>query len=160
MMASTAEISGDCSSARVLSIRGDEVEIEVRRDSACEHCAEHGSCGMMLGEGNKTLVTVAVNKSSAAPGDLVEISLDGSVVTWAAVLLYIFPLCGLFLGVILGSLSSENIGSEFSSTMIIALYGMVGLVVFLLIARFMSRKLKFFRDGRPVVTRIIEKNTV
>lgn len=157
-MAGTATTSGDCSNARVLSVRGDEVEIEVNRNSACEHCTENGSCGMLLGEGNKSLKTVAVNKAGAGPGDLVEISLDGSVVTWAAVLLYIFPLCGLFLGVLIGSSAADNAKSELFSTIIIALYGLVGLVVFLLAARFLSGRLKFFRDGRPAVTRIIEKN--
>ena len=85
----------------VESLEGKYAVVSVRRESACSgDCHKCAGCGAVT----QTLQVKAENLISARKGERVYIESVGSTVLWAAVLVYLIPLVGFFLGYFLGNL--------------------------------------------------------
>lgn len=84
---------------RVVSTKGNTAKLEIKRASACGE-----KCGSCSGGCSSTGTFIEVDNSlKAAPGQLVKIETETSVVMKAAFWAYIFPLFMLITGIILGT---------------------------------------------------------
>lgn len=78
---------------------GEFSKVKLLRHTACGNC---GAC--QLGDDQKDIMLVARNKAKANVGDMVEVSMATGGVLSAAFIMYVIPLFGLFVGLMLGQL--------------------------------------------------------
>lgn len=81
----------------VVSQMGEYSRVKLVRHTACGNC---GAC--QLGDDQKDIMLVAKNAVKAKDGDLVEVSMETGGVLSAAFIMYILPLVGLFIGLLIG----------------------------------------------------------
>ena len=125
----------------VKAVQGEWLEIEFCRPADCEKCnACHGGQKIM----NLRL------KGKARVGDKVVVSLPVSVVTRASVIVYILPLAGLLLGMLLGD---HFLPMEHSLGGIIG--GAVGVVIPALILWLTEKRRESDPKWRPQLVRVI-----
>jgi len=83
----------------VESVTGTTAVVSVRRESACSgDCHKCAGCGAVT----QTLQVRADNPIGASPGDRVYFDSSSAVVLWAAVLVYLMPVLGFFVGYFTG----------------------------------------------------------
>ena len=81
----------------VVDQMGEFSKVKLLRHTACGNC---GAC--QLGDDQKDIMLVARNSAKANVGDMVEVSMATGGVLSAAFIMYVIPLFGLFLGLMLG----------------------------------------------------------
>ena len=81
----------------IVSEMGEFSKVKLVRHTACGNC---GAC--QLGDDQKDIMLIAKNTVHAKMGDLVEVSMATNSVLSAAFIMYIIPLGGLFIGLMLG----------------------------------------------------------
>jgi len=83
----------------VESVTGTTAVVSVRRERACSgDCHKCAGCGAVT----QTLQVRADNPIGASPGDRVYFDSSSAVVLWAAVLVYLMPVLGFFVGYFTG----------------------------------------------------------
>ncbi|MCA0386669.1 MAG: SoxR reducing system RseC family protein [Firmicutes bacterium] len=82
----------------VVSQMGDYSKVKLVRHTACGNC---GAC--QLGDEQKDIMLIAKNVAKAKAGDLVEVTMATNSVLSAAFIMYMIPLAGLFIGLLLGN---------------------------------------------------------
>lgn len=127
------------------------VTVEVQVKNACNHCDNSESCG-----------TSAVSKAFSPkvqefsissdtyyePGELLRLGLPESVILKAAALVYLMPLLGLFIGAMLASLISHQIGL-ISSDLFVIPFALVGAFLFWRLAKSKARQMEF--SSQPII---------
>lgn len=83
----------------VVSEMGEYSKVKLVRHTACGNC---GAC--QLGDEQKDIMMIAKNAVHAKKGDLVEVTMATNSVLSAAFIMYVIPLAGLFIGLLLGQL--------------------------------------------------------
>ena len=83
----------------VVSEMGEYSKVKLVRHTACGNC---GAC--QLGDEQKDIMMIAKNAVHAKKGDLVEVSMATNSVLSAAFIMYVIPLAGLFIGLLLGQM--------------------------------------------------------
>ena len=126
-------------------------EVVADRKDACDYCGAKRCC-VSLGSGAE-IVIKARNRAGAKEGDMVSIDLSSGAVLKGAAVLYLMPLAGLMLGVIIGTGVNERLG--IGETIAAVAFGFAGLFLGFLVTGFTSRRMAV--DGRltPVITRVI-----
>ena len=108
---------------------GEFSKVKLLRHTACGNC---GAC--QLGDDQKDIMLVARNSAKANVGDMVEVSMATGGVLSAAFIMYVIPLFGLFLGLMLGQvLFAGNDG-------LIALMGVLLMAVAFFIIKLNDKK--------------------
>ena len=131
---------------QILSLKDEMAEVTIQPHGGCESCGMKSAC---TPEGS-TLKLWASNPKGAKTGDVVIVELKPEIKLFGSALVFIFPLAGLFLGLILGKMIGGSDG-----------YGVVGafagLILFFaavrLIDKILSRKFKL----TPVITKILNQ---
>ncbi len=83
----------------VVSEMGEYSKVKLVRHTACGNC---GAC--QLGDEQKDIMMIAKNAVHAKKGDLVEVTMATNSVLSAAFIMYVIPLAGLFIGLLLGQM--------------------------------------------------------
>lgn len=113
----------------VVDQMGEFSKVKLLRHTACGNC---GAC--QLGDDQKDIMLVARNSAKANVGDMVEVSMATGGVLSAAFIMYVIPLFGLFLGLMLGQvLFAGNDG-------LIALMGVLLMAVAFFIIKLNDKK--------------------
>ncbi len=104
------------------------VTVEIELKSACNHCSNNENCGTSTVSKAFSIKRQQFSlKSDKAceVGDLLKLALPESVILKAALLVYIFPLIGLFIGALIGLWFSHLllINPDYSSIVMGALGG-------------------------------------
>jgi sigma-E factor negative regulatory protein RseC len=89
----------------VLSISGDQANVEIERRRACGQCAEQGYCGtaqITQWLGHRSVPLCVHNTVQARPGDRVVIGIEENAFLRATAWLYGVPLFGLLGGLLAG----------------------------------------------------------
>jgi len=79
--------------------------VRIERSESCEGCH-----GCLYSEAGKFMVTEAIDKIGALPGDVVRIDTVGAAPLKAALLLFVLPLVMLFAGYGVGSAMAQPLG--------------------------------------------------
>jgi sigma-E factor negative regulatory protein RseC len=126
--------------ARVVRVDAGVTWVEARRLSACGHCSSSDSCGTsLLGQvfGNRPTQVRAQNPIDARVGDSVILGLPEQLMISGSVVLYLFPLLGLFAGAVLGEWLAKGMGLSITEPWAI-LAGLLGVMTVLLLQRRIS----------------------
>ncbi|MFA4905243.1 MAG: SoxR reducing system RseC family protein [Candidatus Margulisiibacteriota bacterium] len=89
---------------KVIDIKGSLALVEFVSTSAC------ASCGICKPANTGKMTTIAENPIGSGVGDLVEVEISEAVTTLFPLIGFGLPIGSFFLGLILGSFISENIG--------------------------------------------------
>lgn len=123
------------------------IQVVVKRSDACNKCPSKGAC-MMLAESKEMLVE-AHNQAGAEVGQKVVLSQSSSIILKASFTVYILPIIGLIMGVVIGKQISGLFG--ISPELLMPLLGLAGAG---LVYYFISRK-TFSSSYFPTATRIV-----
>ncbi len=104
------------------------VTVEIELKSACNHCSSSENCGTSTVAKAFSIKRQRFSLKSDKPcekGDLLKLALPESVIVKAAMLVYIVPLVGLFIGAGVGLWLGDLLGvnSDYSSIIFAALGG-------------------------------------
>lgn len=78
---------------------GEYSKVKLVRHTACGNC---GAC--QLGDEQKDIMLIAKNTISAEKGDMVEVTMATNSVLSAAFIMYVIPLVGLLVGLLIGQM--------------------------------------------------------
>jgi sigma-E factor negative regulatory protein RseC len=131
------------------------VRVSVTLKSACNHCSNSDSCGtsaVAKAFAIKTQEFSLPTDKRYPVGDLVKLGLPGSVILKAAALVYMLPLCGLFLGAIIGQMLTDVVSipaSASGSDYLAILFGLVGAGFSWRMGKHFAVKLE--RSAQPII---------
>jgi positive regulator of sigma E activity len=127
-------------------------QVVTDRKDACAGCgAKH--CCVSFGL-NPEMVVKAQNRVGAKVGDFVSVSVDSGTVIKGAATLYLIPVVGLVLGVLMADAVGANLPmSETAATMS---FGFGGLILGFIITAFTSRWMSARNKLTLMITRIIK----
>ena len=115
------------------------------RHTACGNC---GAC--QLGDEQKDIMMVAKNNAGAKIGDLVEVTMATDSVLHAAFIMYIIPLAGLLIGLLLGQVLFK--GSDVFS----ALSGLFLMTVMFLIIKLNDKRFLKNEKYTPHILKVLQ----
>ncbi len=132
----------------IVSIRGTEALVRVKRDNGCQGCSCSAACHPM---GKDWMVMTAENKVLARVGQKVEVVYPAESELKASAILYLFPLFGLIGGALLGAWA-DFLGNEDASAAVLALCGLGA--AFLAVHLYSRRKYLPGSRSRPVIVSV------
>jgi sigma-E factor negative regulatory protein RseC len=125
----------------------DNCRIEFVRSSACEKC---GACTKF---GEKSMCVTLPNAINAQAGDTVEVEMSSKNVIGASLWAYIFPLCMLVAGAIIGKWISSML--SINGDWIVAVAALVFAGISFLILRLMNPYFANRQGFKPVMVEIL-----
>lgn len=134
---------------RVVAIEKDAVWVETVRVTACQSCAASKGCGHAVIDKNKAGSRARVRAINALPLTIdqsVVLGLPEGALLKGAAVVYLMPLVLLFIGALLGDMTSPN-GS--------AIGGVIGLLFGFLLNRWYSQQHKQDPELQPRVLRAL-----
>lgn len=81
----------------IIELEGNQAIVRIQRSSACGKC---GAC--KFGASRDGMLLSTYNHLNGKPGDFVEIELESSSIVKASIIVYLIPLLGLIIGVVVG----------------------------------------------------------
>ena len=127
-------------------------QVVTDRKDACAGCgASH--CCTSFGS-NSEMVVKALNRAGARVGDLVSITLSSGAVVKGAAILYLIPVLGLMIGVLLAKQAAA--GLPFGETATVMVLGLAGLVLGFVLTATLSRWMAARNTFTPVIMRIVK----
>jgi sigma-E factor negative regulatory protein RseC len=142
---------------RVIAVESGAVQVETLRRSTCSGCSANAGCGQGLLErlgvarGRGQVRALSPQDSTApglAPGDAVVLGVDEALLLKSALLIYLFPLLGLFALALLAA--RLGLGEP-----IIIVAGLAGFLLAWLLVRRVSRRHADDPAMQPVVLRAL-----
>ncbi|MGI6654618.1 MAG: SoxR reducing system RseC family protein [Christensenellales bacterium] len=129
---------------QVVSVQKDCILVKFTRLSACKGC---GGCVAAMKK--EALIPV---RGTAQPGDYVAIEMPDAHVVKASVLMYIIPLVGFLLGLLLGSkVVADN-------ELFVAAFGLAGMLLCAGILALIDRRLSLRSQWQPQLKGIITQH--
>lgn len=122
-------------------------KVKLLRHTACGNC---GAC--QLGDDQKDIHLMAQNPVKACIGDMVEVSMPANGVLTAAFIMYVIPLIGLFLGMILGTFIFKDL--EWAA----GLFGLATMALSFVIIKMNERKITSSTQYTAVIQSVVQKN--
>jgi len=139
----------------VVSIKeGGRAQVVTDRKNACDSCGSTHSCNSCLS--NSKIVTEALNSIGAKEGDLVDISLNSSVVLKSAAAMYLVPVAGLMAGALTGVGVSGILAVD--KTMSAIIFSIIGLCLGFMITALISKRMSVRNRLTPIITQVIKNN--
>ena len=129
---------------KTTALNGETAQVSIQPHGGCESCEMKSACKP---EENVHLLW-ALNSIGGRIGDEVEVELRPQIKVFGSLVVFIFPLIGLFIGLLVGT----QIGSENVYGVVGAL---IGLVLFFFVVRFIDKSIGGRRGLKPVITRIL-----
>ena len=129
-----------------------QAQVVTDRKDACAGCgAKH--CCVSFGV-NSEMVVKAQNMVGAKVGDLVSVSIGSGTLIKGAATLYLIPVVGLVLGVLMADAVGASL--PMSETAATISFGFGGLIVGFMVTAFISRWMSACNKLTPMITRIIK----
>lgn len=140
-------------SGRVVDIDADGVWVETVKMSACSSCSARNGCGQSLlasvGQGKRSVICVDnPDDIRVVPDDQVVIGIGEHAFMHMSLLLYLVPLVTLFFGALIATMLALGEPAVIGS-------GVVGLILGLLVVRFISRTYMTSCHYHPVLLKVI-----
>ena len=130
--------------------------VMTRRKEACGDCGHKHHCHLV--QGMDRMRVKARNAARARVGDEVELYLRTRTKLKGLFVLYMFPVLGLFLGAFSAEPLSRLVGLSRDVGMV--LFMVSGLVLAVLLARFISGRMAAKEELMPLISRVIGRSRV
>jgi len=136
----------------VKALRGNNAEVEIKRNSACGDC---GACH--VSKDQSVMLTTAKNPVNAKCGETVEVEMQFANVFVAAFIMYGIPLIAFILGscVVYYLVDALSLGWDQVLTSFLA--GISLTAITYLVIRYFDHLGRFNSKYQPVITAVIEK---
>jgi len=135
----------------VVEIKGEFAVIQTNRANSCISCAANKGCGTAglstIVSHKNTFVNV-INHSGISVGDKVIISMDSRALLKSVLVLYLFPLLGMFVGALGGDMLTVLLPFEETLTV---LASFLGLIVGLKLAKRVTDKMSENTHYQPAI---------
>lgn len=138
---------------QVVEKKGEAASVILQRHLACESC---GKCGIMSVSKRRQITVEALNPINAEVGQKVLLESDDRQIIFISFMLYLVPLAGLLLGIILWLRVAELIGLGGSQELAAAVVGFTLMALIFLLIRIWDRRIKDDPKYKPVITTLIE----
>ncbi|MCL1094635.1 SoxR reducing system RseC family protein [Shewanella kaireitica] len=132
------------------------VVVEVEMKSACNHCDSSDSCGtsaVAKAFSPKVQRFSIQTERAFATGERLKLGLPESVILKAAMLVYILPLAGFFVGAYSGNLLAANIGVN--QDLLAIAFALVGGVGFWALGKKFAKALE--EKAQPIIIKSLGK---
>lgn len=124
--------------------------VKTKRSSACSSCGSRHHC---LTQGGDQMLVKARNTADAKKGDEVELYLSTKTKLKGTAIVYLLPVFGIFAGAFSANPLSEALGLNPSLGM--ALFTLTGLVLAVLLMRYLANRMDSNQALTPLVKRVI-----
>jgi sigma-E factor negative regulatory protein RseC len=126
--------------------------VRIERTSACANCESRNSCHE---DKNREFLVEVNNELGADTGDTVEISMPSRSVIRASLAVYFLPVLGLLLGALSGGAFAASLHTDSTTASLAG--GGAGLVLSVIVLKWLDRSVRSRPDYSPRMTRIIKR---
>jgi sigma-E factor negative regulatory protein RseC len=126
--------------------------VRIERTSACANCESRKSCHI---DKNREFLIEVNNDLDADTGDIVEISMPSSAVIKASLAVYFLPVLGLLFGALSGAAFAPSLDTDSTTASLAG--GGAGLVLSIILLKWLDRSVRSRPDYTPRMTRIIKR---
>lgn len=139
----------------VKEVKGETAVVHLRRHLSCENC---GRCGGLLGaEDRRDHYVEVLNPIGAEKGESVLIEIGDRQALFIAFLLYLVPLIGLVVGIVLGLKGASLLGWESYRELAAAGAGFLLMGLIFVLISLWDRRVKRSGRYRPVITAMLRE---
>ncbi|MCK5718560.1 MAG: SoxR reducing system RseC family protein [Thiomargarita sp.] len=127
--------------------------VRIKRTNACHQCTAEKDCGTaslasILGQRNTEIK--AIHYGNINVGDQVAIGIKENIFLKSALLMYLFPLLGLFIGIIVYQLSVKIFNLP-NYELLTILAGLIGLFTSLIWVKYISISIAKHPHHQPII---------
>lgn len=137
----------------VIDIKGSRTFVKTEKGTSCESCVSRETCHGTIG--TNEVIIEAENAANAKLGDRVVVMVGTATLLKASFILYLGPIAGLILGVVLGQLIVKQFAINLNPDLLSGILGFLFLVIAFFGIRIYGKSLEKREGFRPVVVRIV-----
>ncbi|MBI3399038.1 MAG: SoxR reducing system RseC family protein [Deltaproteobacteria bacterium] len=137
----------------IIDVKGDTVFIKAEKGTSCESCVARETCHGAIG--TNEVIIEAENRANAKFGDRVVVMVGTATILKASFILYMGPIAGLIIGVILGQVLVKQFAIDLNPDLLSGILGALFLVITFFGIRIYGKSLEKREGFRPVVIRIV-----
>lgn len=140
--------------AQVVEVGPGKARVEVKRSSACRHCASASLCLAFSKDTNAVEVSDPIG---VRVGQRVRVGLESTALLKASAILFVIPILALVAGVFLGNLLAIRQGYQGSAELWAILVGISALFITFLIIRLLNDYFRKKRGYVPIITGVVDE---
>jgi sigma-E factor negative regulatory protein RseC len=137
----------------VIDIKGSLAFVKTEKGTSCESCVSRETCHGTIG--TNEVIIEAENIANAKFGDRVIVMVGTATILKASFILYMGPIAGLILGVILGQVLVKQFAIDLNPDLLSGILGALFLVIVFFGIRLYGKLLEKREGFRPVVVRVV-----
>lgn len=137
----------------VIDIKGNMAFVKTEKGTSCESCVARETCHGVIGANE--VVIEAENAANARFGDRVVVMVGTATLLKASFILYLGPIAGLIIGVVLGQIIVRQFNVNLNSDLLSGILGALFLVMAFFGIRLYGKSLEKREGFGPVVVRVI-----
>ncbi|MCK4738977.1 MAG: SoxR reducing system RseC family protein [Deltaproteobacteria bacterium] len=136
----------------VIEVKGKTAVIKAKRTDECEQCASKSVC---KGE-NDDMFIEALNSENAKVGENVIFAVGAGTIIKAGVLVYLFPLIGFIIGIMLGQVFGKSIIPALNKDITSVIFGGIVMALTFLGVTYYSILAQKKDNYMPIIVKIID----
>lgn len=137
----------------VIDIKGNTAFVKTEKGTSCESCVARETCHGAIG--TNEVVIEAENRANAKFGDRVVIMVGTATLLKASFILYLGPVAGLIIGVILGQIIVKQFNVNLNQDLLSGILGALFLIITFFGIRLYGKSLEKREGFRPIVVRVV-----
>ncbi|MBI5048146.1 MAG: SoxR reducing system RseC family protein [Deltaproteobacteria bacterium] len=137
----------------VIDIKGSRAFVKTEKGTSCESCVARETCHGTIG--TNEVIIEAENVANAKFGDRVVVMVGTATLLKASFILYMGPIAGLIIGVILGQVLVKQFAIDLNPDLLSGILGALFLVITFFGIRLYGKLLEKREGFRPVVVRVV-----
>lgn len=137
----------------VIDIKGSRAFVKTEKGTSCESCVSRETCHGTIG--TNEVIIEAENAANAKFGDRVVVMVGTATLLKASFILYLGPIAGLIIGVVIGQLIVKQFAINLNPDLLSGILGFLFLVIAFFGIRIYGKSLEKREGFRPVVVRIV-----
>ncbi|MBI5327894.1 MAG: SoxR reducing system RseC family protein [Deltaproteobacteria bacterium] len=137
----------------VIDIKGNRAFVKTEKGTSCESCVARETCHGTIG--TNEVIIEADNTVNAKFGDRVVIMVGTATLLKASFILYLGPIAGLILGVVIGQILVKQFTISINPDLLSGIMGALFLIITFFGIRLYGKSLEKKEGFRPVVVRVV-----
>ena len=137
----------------VIDVKGGKAFIKTEKGTSCESCVARETCHGTIG--TNEVIIEAENRINAKFGDKVVVMVGTATLLKASFILYLGPIAGLILGVVLGQMLVKQFTLDINPDLLSGILGALFLAITFFGIRLYGKRLEKKEGFRPVVARVL-----